>query len=60
MGNIAAKCMLCAKIFYVDEEHKDYKKLVAKNKELPTFICDYCSNRVRFESDEANKQKKPM
>lgn len=60
MKNIAAKCMLCAKVFYVDEEHKDYKKLVAKNKDLPAFICDYCSNRVRFESDEANKQKKPM
>ena len=37
MKNIAAKCMLCAKVFYVDEEHKDYKKLVAKNKDLPAF-----------------------
>ncbi|HNX28526.1 MAG TPA: DUF2197 domain-containing protein [Syntrophomonadaceae bacterium] len=60
MGNIVAKCLLCAKVYNVDEEHKDYKKLVEKNEEIPGFICDYCSNKVRHESDEANKPKKPM
>lgn len=60
MPSIAAKCLLCAKVYYVDEEHRDYKRLVEKEQKLPSFICDYCSNRVRYESDEANKQKKPM
>ena len=60
MKSIAARCLLCAKVYDVDEEHQDYKKLVDKNEKLPGFICDYCSNKVRYESDEAHKPKKPM
>jgi len=59
MNIVQARCLMCGKIIDVAENHKDYSKLVAQ-KENPTFICDICSNRVRYESDEQRKPKKPM
>lgn len=59
MKYIAARCMLCGKSYDVDEDHKDYQKL-SKQEKAPVFICDLCSNRVRHESDETRKEKKPM
>ncbi len=58
MKFVVARCLLCGKNHDVPEDHKDYKKLVER--ENPTFICDMCSKRVRHESDEKNKPKKPM
>jgi uncharacterized protein YlaI len=60
MDNISARCLMCGKTMLVDKEHKDFKKLVAQEVELPTFICDYCSFRVQHESEEKNKPQKPM
>jgi uncharacterized protein YlaI len=50
---------MCGKSYEVAEDHKDYKKLAEENKTI-SFICDVCSNRVRYESDEKRKEKKPM
>ncbi|MGI6412156.1 MAG: DUF2197 domain-containing protein [Syntrophomonadaceae bacterium] len=58
MELIKARCLLCGKTHVVYEDHKDYSKLA--NKQDPTFICDYCQNRVRYESEENNKPKKPI
>ena len=57
---ISARCLLCGKNWDVDEDHKDFKKLVEQQKELPTFICDLCSYRVRHESEEKGKPQKPI
>ncbi|NLX02446.1 MAG: DUF2197 domain-containing protein [Syntrophomonadaceae bacterium] len=59
MNYIQARCLMCGKIEDVGEDHQDYVKLV-KQEKAPTFICDICRNRVRYESDEQRKPKKPM
>ncbi|MGI5920651.1 MAG: DUF2197 domain-containing protein [Syntrophomonadaceae bacterium] len=59
MNYVMARCLLCGKTYEVSEDHKDYKKLVEQNQNI-SFICDFCSNRVRHESDEVRKEKKPM
>ncbi|HBK54561.1 DUF2197 domain-containing protein [Syntrophomonas wolfei] len=60
MKQVAARCLLCGKTYDVEEDHKDFKKLSEQAKEVPSFICDFCSNRVRHESDEKRKEKKPI
>ncbi len=60
MKYISARCLLCGKTYDVTEDHQDYKKIKEKQDKAPTFICDLCSNRVRNESDEKRKPKKPM
>ena len=60
MESISAKCLLCGKSYDVYEDHLEYKKIKQKESATPTFICDMCSNRVRNESDEKRKPKKPM
>lgn len=59
MKSLSARCLLCGKSYDVDEDHKDYPKL-SKQEKAPTFICDFCNNRVRHESDDNRKEKKPM
>lgn len=59
MNFVTARCLMCGKSYEVGEDHKDYKKLTEENKTI-SFICDFCSNRVRHESDEKRKEKKPM
>ncbi len=58
--SISARCLLCGKTWDVEEDHKDFKKLVEQQKDLPTFICDLCGYRVRHESEEKHKPQKPM
>ena len=58
METISARCLLCSKTYSVDESHKDYKKLVAQEKPVATFICDLCNFRLH-ESEEKNKPKSP-
>ncbi|HCF51095.1 MAG TPA: DUF2197 domain-containing protein [Syntrophomonas sp.] len=60
MDTISARCLMCSKTYTVDESHKDYKKLVAQEKPVATFICDLCNYRVQHESEEKHKPKKPM
>lgn len=60
MEAVTARCLLCSKTYSVDESHKDYKKLAEQNKEVATFICDLCNYRVRHESEDKNKPKKPI
>lgn len=55
---IEARCALCGKKYQVTEEHPSYKKL--EEKPTTTFICDMCNNRVRYESEDQQKPKKPM
>ncbi len=63
MGAINARCLMCGKIYVIDEEHQEYKKLAEKQAEKQkeaAFICDLCNKRVRREADEDRKPKKPM
>jgi len=57
---IPARCLMCGKTCSIEEDHKDYKNLVEQGKELPTFICDLCSYKVRHESEDRNKPQKPI
>ena len=59
MNYIQARCLMCGKTEDVAEDHQDYTKLT-NQEESATFICDICRNRVRYESDEQRKPKKPM
>ncbi|HBQ87579.1 MAG TPA: DUF2197 domain-containing protein [Syntrophomonas sp.] len=60
MKSIAARCLMCGKTYQLDEDYKDFKKLSEQTQPVITFICDFCSNRVRYESDEKNKERKPI
>ncbi|MGR6836084.1 DUF2197 domain-containing protein [Syntrophomonas erecta] len=60
MEVVGARCLMCGKTYQVQEDHKDYRNLVAQEKEMPTFICDICNHRVRYESDEQRREKKPL
>jgi uncharacterized protein YlaI len=62
MNSVVARCLLCGKTYEVNQEHKDFKKLSDKSsvQNEVTFVCDLCNNRVRYESDEKQKAKKPM
>lgn len=59
MESLNARCIMCGKSYQLDEDHQDYKKLSEKNVPTVTFICDLCSNKVRFEADEQRKPIKP-
>lgn len=59
MSTVNARCLMCGKSYAVPEDHKDYKKMESQGN-AATFICDFCSNKVRHESDEQKKPKKPM
>lgn len=59
MESLELRCMLCGQLCEIGKEHQDYKKL-SENRTTSVFICDFCNNRVRFESDEQRKPKKPM
>lgn len=59
MSSLNARCLMCGKDYAVQEDHKDYKKM-EKQGDAATFICDICTNKVRHESDEQKKPKKPM
>lgn len=59
MEFLTARCMMCGKSYQLDKEYKDFKKLSEKKLPEVSFICDYCSNKVRYESDEQRKPKKP-
>lgn len=63
MKCIQARCLMCGKSYQLGESDKDFKKLnekVGDSGQVASFICDFCSNRVRFEADEQRKDKKPM
>ena len=60
MKTLAARCLMCGKSFQLDEENKDFKKFSEKNLLEVSFICDLCGNKVRYESDEQRKPKKPV
>ena len=60
MKILPARCLICGKTYQLDEENKDFKKLSEKNLPEVTFICDFCGNKVRYESDEQRKEKKPV
>lgn len=60
MESINARCLMCGKSYQLNEEYKDYKKLSEKKVPEVSFICEFCSNKVRFEADEQRKPKKPV
>lgn len=59
MEFLTARCLMCGKTYQLNEENKDFKKLSEKKLPELTFICDMCGNKVRYESDEQRKPKKP-
>ncbi|CFX78320.1 Protein of unknown function DUF2197 [Syntrophomonas zehnderi OL-4] len=59
MKSLNARCIMCGKSYQLNEDHKDYKNLSEKNVSTATFICDRCSNKVRYEADEQRKPIKP-
>ncbi|MEA4925351.1 MAG: DUF2197 domain-containing protein [Syntrophomonadaceae bacterium] len=58
MEQVNAKCLLCGKVYVLLEDDRDFKKVSDPDKP-GTYICDLCSNRVRYESDEKKKNLKP-
>ncbi|MGE5404254.1 MAG: DUF2197 domain-containing protein [Candidatus Saccharibacteria bacterium] len=56
---VEARCMLCGKKEEVTAEHKEYKKLIEDPKKV-TYICDRCNHKVRYETEEEQKPKKPI
>lgn len=60
MEFVVARCLMCGKSYQLDEDYKDFKKLSEKPEATVSFICDLCNNRIRYEADEKNKEKKPM
>lgn len=59
MEQANAKCLLCGKVYVLFEDDKDFKKVSDPDKP-GTYICDLCSNRVRYESDDKKKNPKPQ
>ncbi len=55
---VVTRCALCGKKYEIGEDNPDYPKLIAKPS--TTYICDMCKNKVRFESEDQQKPKKPM
>jgi uncharacterized protein YlaI len=51
---------MCGKVYELGEDYKDFKKLSEKTETVVSFICDLCSNRVRYEADEKKREKKRM
>lgn len=59
--SIVARCLLCGKKVEVKEDHSEYLKLQKKKKqEEPTFICDLCKGKVRYEAQELTKPSRPI
>lgn len=57
--SVVVRCAICGKKAEVSETHKDYKRLVDEPKKV-VYVCDLCSNRVRYESEENLKPRKPI
>ncbi|NLB87878.1 MAG: DUF2197 domain-containing protein [Syntrophomonadaceae bacterium] len=58
MSEVRATCLMCGKSYMLGEDHKDYKKIASNTSS--TYICDRCSHKVRYETEEQNKPSKPM
>lgn len=58
MNQVQARCIMCGKTYNVAEDHKDYPKLVQAKDAV--FVCDLCNYKVRYDSEEEQKPKKPM
>lgn len=56
---VEVRCALCGKKSELSAEDKDYKKVVEAPKKI-TYICDMCNHKVRFESEDNVKPKKPI
>lgn len=59
MEHLSARCLMCGKTYELSQDHKDFKKM-SENPATATFICEFCSKRIRHEADEKNKERKPM
>lgn len=51
-------CSICGKEQEISKIHKDYQRL-ARDPEA-VFICNYCTNRVRYQAKESQKPLKPV
>lgn len=58
MTFIEARCLMCGKVHRIAQDRQEFRKL--DKQDTATFICDLCSNKVRHESDESRKPKKPL
>jgi len=52
------KCSLCGKHEEINKIHKDYQRLAKNPKD--SYICWNCQNRVKINSFEKNRPKKPI
>ena len=59
---ITARCLMCGRTYPVEQRGEQSGKMreEPQGEQTEVFICDLCSNRVRFESDEQQKEKKPL
>ncbi len=60
---VVARCALCGKRATVPRDHKDYRRLEEAEEDERgkiIYICDLCNHRVRYESDNQMKPKKPI
>ena len=60
---VVARCALCGKRAEVPREHKDFRRLeeaFEEERDKMIYVCDMCSHRVRYESDNLMKPKKPI
>lgn len=60
---VVARCALCGKRAEVPRDHKDYRRFEEAEEDerrRMIYVCDICSHRVRYESDNQLKPKKPM
>ncbi|WP_227766777.1 DUF2197 domain-containing protein [Zhaonella formicivorans] len=51
-------CAICGRKYEITKIHKDYLRL-ARDPKSP-FICKNCENRVRYQTLEGSKPKKPI
>ncbi len=58
MDGITVTCLMCGKKYLLGDEHQDFKKLSSSS--TAAYICDKCSHKVRYETEEQNKPAKPM
>lgn len=56
---IEVRCALCGKKSGLASEDKDYKRIIESPKKV-IWVCEMCNNRVRFESEDKMKPKKPI
>lgn len=51
-------CSICGQKQEITKVHKDFQKF--RQKVDMAFVCDACSNKVKFQAREKQKERKPL